>query len=727
MAYDTEHGSMPETTYRTTHETGQSRELPHGESPFAVASRRAFLTSAGAAAALPAVGALFAPGTAAATTPVREPDPERWKTCVAVARQLLLVGPADEDLKLKYLRILIDDGLPKTTAPKHVLIVGAGIAGLVAGLLLKRAGHKVTIVEANANRIGGRIKTFRSGPGGQDSARRWADPKATAEAGAMRLPSFHPMTLALIDKLGLKRRPFHLVDVAPGTGNPGGTPPAVEYKAFTGETWRYGPAQTDFRAPDKRNNTWIRANGVRMRKAEYAAAPDAMHAGFGLPAGGGTMASRWANALTPCYAKIAKTNPDGTREPLPLPQRIEGWARLINDYDEFSLRRFMAEVAGFDTATIEALGTLENLTSRLPLSFLHSFLGHTDINPSATYWEIAGGTAELPYALLPELEDDIVMNRRVTRLEYRDTAVPGSRTTHLPAGGKGVWVHTVREAGGDDQDSGTELPGGQVYEADVAIVTIPFSALRHVQVEPAFSYPKRRAIAELHYDAATKVLLEFSRRWWEFDEDQWKKELESIRPGLYELYRTNRAGKGAELLGAHSSVDRKSMSPGLADRYASAPDAAVDQPPAVQAIGGGSVSDNANRFMYHPSHPTAGGSAGGVVLASYTWADDALRWDSLDDDERYAYALRGLQEVYGRRIEVFFTGHGATQSWLRNRYACGEAAVFTPGQWTTLHPATTTVEGPVHFAGEHTSLKHAWIEGSLESAVRAALEVNGRA
>lgn len=30
----------------------------------------------------------------------------------------------------------------------------------------------------------------------------------------------------------------------------------------------------------------------------------------------------------------------------------------------------------------------------------------------------------------------------------------------------------------------------------------------------------------------------------------------------------------------------------------------------------------------------------------------------------------------------------------------------------------------MHFAGEHTSLKHAWIEGALESAVRAALAVH---
>ncbi|MGW0659934.1 FAD-dependent oxidoreductase [Streptodolium elevatio] len=713
--------------FKSNSKSDESPESPsEGGGPTAP-SRRAFLTAAGTTAVIPAAGALLAPGTAVGVPRQRDVDPARWNTCVAVARQLLLVGERDEDLKLKYLKILIEDGLPKTTAPKHVMIIGAGIAGLVAGTLLKRAGHRVTILEANANRIGGRIKTFRSAPGGQDSARPFADPKATAEAGAMRLPSFHPMTLALIDKLGLERRPFHLVDIVPGTGNPAGQPPAVEYKAFTGETWRFGPAQSDFKAPDKLNNTWIRANGVRQRKNEYAKSPDVMHGGFGLPAGGGTMGERWANALAPAYAKITTTRPDGTREPLPLPQRIEGWAQLIYDYDEFSLRRFMSEVAGFDNATIEALGTLENLTSRLPLSFLHSFLGHTDINPSATYWEIAGGTAELPYALLPELENDIVMNRRVTRLEYRDPADPAARTTHLAEPGRSsVWVHTVREAGGNDQDSGTELPGGEIFEADVAIVTIPFAALRHVQVEPAFSYPKRRAITELHYDAATKVLLEFSRRWWEFDEDQWRKELESIRPGLYELYRTGRAGKDAELLGAHYSVNRADIAPGLRSRYASAPQtAAGDQPPAVQAVGGGSVTDNANRFIYHPSHPTAGGSAGGVVLASYTWADDALRWDSLDDDERYAYALRGLQEVYGRRVEVFFTGHGATQSWLRNRYACGEAAVFTPGQWTALHPAVTTPEGPVHFAGEHTSLKHAWIEGSLESAVRAALEVNG--
>lgn len=30
----------------------------------------------------------------------------------------------------------------------------------------------------------------------------------------------------------------------------------------------------------------------------------------------------------------------------------------------------------------------------------------------------------------------------------------------------------------------------------------------------------------------------------------------------------------------------------------------------------------------------------------------------------------------------------------------------------------------MHFAGEHVSLKHAWIEGAVETAVRAAMAVN---
>jgi len=48
---------------------------------------------------------------------------------------------------------LLRNGLPKGGKPnRKIVIVGAGIAGITAGMLLKDAGHHVTILEAQ-NRL----------------------------------------------------------------------------------------------------------------------------------------------------------------------------------------------------------------------------------------------------------------------------------------------------------------------------------------------------------------------------------------------------------------------------------------------------------------------------------------------------------------------------------------------------------------------------------------------
>ena len=92
--------------------------------------------------------------------------------------------------------------------------------------------------------------------------------------------------------------------------------------------------------------------------------------------------------------------------------------------------------------------------------------------------------------------------------------------------------------------------------------------------------------------------------------------------------------------------------------------------------------------------------------------------------ERYLFALRNLESIFGDDIKYFYTGKGQTQSWGNDPYAFGEAAVFTPGQLSAFHSDIPTSEGSVYFAGEHVSLKHAWIEGSLETAIQAAIKIH---
>lgn len=87
---------------------------------------------------------------------------------------------------------IIKYGLHKSNSPKNIVILGAGISGLVTASLLKDAGHQITILEAN-NRIGRRIYTKRA-------------PFLNNEyldLGAMRIPSIHLLTFTYIEKFKL--------------------------------------------------------------------------------------------------------------------------------------------------------------------------------------------------------------------------------------------------------------------------------------------------------------------------------------------------------------------------------------------------------------------------------------------------------------------------------------------------------------------------------------------
>ena len=139
--------------------------------------------------------------------------------------------------------------------------------------------------------------------------------------------------------------------------------------------------------------------------------------------------------------------------------------------------------------------------------------------------------------------------------------------------------------------------------------------------------------------------------------------------------------------------------------------------------GGGTVTDLAVRNIYYPDHGQETGR--GVVLASYTWSEDAQRWGSLSPEDRILQALEDMSRIHPQALEEFEVG--ASKMWHDDEFAGGAFALFDPGQQTLLYDAIVQPEGRVHFAGEHASLAHAWIQGAIESGIRAAAEIHERA
>ncbi len=459
---------------------------------------------------------------------------------------------------------IIQQGLPRTGKTGKVVIVGAGMAGLVAGYELLQAGHDVTLLEARG-RVGGRVQTIRSP----------FEEGLHAEAGAMRIPSAHRLTMGYVQKFGLKLMPFTM-------NNP---------------------------------NAWYYVGGRKHRVSETLT--DINCLGFDLTADESkeTAKQHWHNALKPVMAQLAARGD-------------AAWPDIIKQYDRYSTREFLIE-NGWSEGAIEMFGVLENLESRMSASFVEVLLaelGHAFTDMS----QIVGGMDALPQSFLPALRSKIRFGCALTAIDQS----PDNLT---------LYYNTV---GGKRQ-----------ITADYAIITIPFSVLRHVEVLKPFSREKQRAIRELHYDASAKILFQCRRRFWEEDD------------GIF---------------------------------------------------GGGTMTDLPVRSIYYPDHGRETGR--GILVASYTWAEDAQRWGSLSHADRVSQALEDVAQIHPQVTEEFEVG--TSKMWHEDEFACGAFALFEPGQNLQLHRHIISPEGRVYFAGEHCSLVHRWIQGSIESGLRCADDIN---
>jgi monoamine oxidase len=104
-------------------------------------------------------------------------------------------------------------------------------------------------------------------------------------------------------------------------------------------------------------------------------------------------------------------------------------------------------------------------------------------------------------------------------------------------------------------------------------------------------------------------------------------------------------------------------------------------------------------------------------------ADVQARVQALSETERVRYGVDIAKAAFPEIGTQF--QKGLTQNWSSDPWARGGFAIFYPNQMTRWGDVIGRAEGPMHFAGEHTSPWQGWIEGALWSADRVFQEILG--
>ncbi|XP_051963575.1 L-amino-acid oxidase-like [Xyrauchen texanus] len=395
---------------------------------------------------------------------------------------------------------ITEHGLPPTKTPQHVIIVGAGAAGLTAAKFLEDAGHKVTIIEAS-QRIGGRILTYR------DEKESWY-----AELGAMRIPHFHKIILTLAEKLRLKLGTF---------------------------------VQED-------NNTYYLINGMRHKTYTVRQNPDVLNYTLNEWEKGKSASQLFNIALGKLKDDLQKM----------------GCKKMLEKYDSYSVKEYLVNVGNLSRGALRMIGDVLNENSFYYVGLTEMLYIQYDISDNEMYHEFKGGFDSFSEAFYAVLNATILLKSKVQAISRTENNV------------------TVSYQDCRNPSTLTNIT------ADYVLVTATAKATLLTDFNPPLSSLKMEALRSLHYSSSTKVVLSFSKRFWENDD------------GIK---------------------------------------------------GGKSITDLPSRFIHYPSHSFPGIS-GGAVLASYTSSDDAALLQTIPDDELKALVLNDLVKIHGEHIRHLCTG-----------------------------------------------------------------------
>jgi monoamine oxidase len=581
-------------------------------------------------------------------------------------------------------------------ADLRVGIVGAGMAGMYAALLLQDLGIQCYILEANRDRVGGRVYTYRFNP--EDWAK--ANPGEPAyydyvDVGAMRIPK-----LDIMERL-CGHQPWSLLNFL-------NTKTAANIKLI------------DYTFSMKQNVQMY--NGIRLTKAEVVPNSDAFHFGSSHNGGPGT-------AVPDCYTEYDYDHWLGIAiEPYLEAMKVDfnsGFDNLMT-VDTVSTRAYLLGLLNnnkpLPPSVINWMETMDTGTGLYDKAFSETVMDAFDFTGAEDGWKcVEGGMDRFTTALADYLrataaavgeqksqqDDEGTESDEDASPAYTSTSATTSTSTSASASASASTSGHCHGHCADIIRQGIEVGGIAPMSQDLLMVsatttsatgtksefqesfhhvinTAPLSIQRNMDMSQcSLNYGQLEALRCMHYDFSDKVCLKFKSRFWE------KEEFGGI-------------------------------------------------------LGGQSTTDNILRTIVYPSYGMETEGAPGVLIASYTWAQDASRMGALcggsgknhtqgaPEDNNQArrdaaieICLDNLAQIHGSVVREEYIGEYFVMDWYTEQYAHGAFALYGPTQFTQMFPQIVqpAASGRLHFAGEATSVHHAWIVGALNSAYRSVYEI----
>ncbi len=297
-----------------------------------------------------------------------------------------------------------------------VIVIGAGLSGLHAAMLLEAEGAKVTVLEAN-ERIGGRIFSQDDIPG-------------NPEAGGMQIGAMYARVRSVVDELGLE-----MYD------------PAPEFPS-----------------------TGMILGGQSVAPQDWAESPVNKTVGP-------------ERAMPPFALSRLYVSTDN-----PLAE-LDSWLESSSAALDVPFDQYLKSKGASD----EAIRLLEipNVADTIGQISALSELRKDRINQfeaaNGMFSFLKGGMSRLPEAMATSLNTEVQRGKKVTAISNGDTLAE------------------------------VQCEDGSSYTADFVIVTLPFTVLRDVKMDPPLQGAQADAVNSLPLSQVTQVFMSIKEPYWEQD------------------------------------------------------------------------------------------------------------------------------------------------------------------------------------------------------------------